>query len=182
MGGVLIDQDQAVSCLGDDVGLRDLASGDAKRVQCRVASRVVRRLGAGGGRGHDRTLHSRAHRCARFADPGRRILAGEQRLQSGGRSDGFALPLPHRAGGRGLRRALPRPLQRMAQPADDQPAHEGRIAEAHLGLGRVDIDVDFFAEQARGTAPAPHAGRAPACRHRPRAPRRSAAGPSPGGH
>jgi hypothetical protein len=30
----------------------------------------------------------------------------------------------------------------MAQAADDQAPHEARIAEAHLGLGRMDVDVD----------------------------------------
>ncbi len=33
--------------------------------------------------------------------------------------------------------------QRVAQRADDQAAHQARIAEAHLGLGRMDVDVDL---------------------------------------
>ena len=33
--------------------------------------------------------------------------------------------------------------KRMAQRADDQPAHQGRVAKADLGLGRVDVDVDL---------------------------------------
>ena len=32
----------------------------------------------------------------------------------------------------------------MAQPADDQSAHRRRIAEADLGLGRVNVDVDLL--------------------------------------
>ncbi len=32
--------------------------------------------------------------------------------------------------------------QGVAQAADDQAAHQGRIAEPDLGLGRVDVDVD----------------------------------------
>ena len=32
--------------------------------------------------------------------------------------------------------------QGVAQAADDQAAHQGRVAEAHLGLGRMDVDVD----------------------------------------
>ena len=31
--------------------------------------------------------------------------------------------------------------QRLLQRADDQPAHEAGIAEAHLGLGRMHVDV-----------------------------------------
>ena len=34
-------------------------------------------------------------------------------------------------------------VERGAQAADDQPAHRRRIAEADLGLGRVDVDVDL---------------------------------------
>src|SRR3546814_4160901 len=37
---------------------------------------------------------------------------------------------------------MPRPVQRRAQPADDHAPDEPRIAEPHLGLGRVDVDVD----------------------------------------
>jgi hypothetical protein len=33
--------------------------------------------------------------------------------------------------------------QGVAQAADDQAAHQGRVAEPHLGLGRVDVDVDL---------------------------------------
>ena len=35
----------------------------------------------------------------------------------------------------------PRPSDRLLERADDEAAHEGRIAEAHLGLGRVDVHV-----------------------------------------
>ncbi len=34
--------------------------------------------------------------------------------------------------------------QRVAQRADDQPAHQCGVAEPHLGLGRMDIDVDLL--------------------------------------
>ncbi len=34
--------------------------------------------------------------------------------------------------------------ERRPQRADDQPAHQAGIAKPHLGLGRVDIDVDLF--------------------------------------
>ena len=33
--------------------------------------------------------------------------------------------------------------ERMAQAPDDQAAHQARIAEPDLGLGRVDVDVDI---------------------------------------
>ena len=32
---------------------------------------------------------------------------------------------------------------RLAHPADDQPAHQGGFAKPHLGLGRMNIDVDL---------------------------------------
>ena len=32
----------------------------------------------------------------------------------------------------------------MAQARNDEPAHEGRITEPYLGLGRVDVHVDFL--------------------------------------
>jgi hypothetical protein len=31
--------------------------------------------------------------------------------------------------------------------ADDQPAHQRGVAEAHLGLGRMDVDVDRVGRQ-----------------------------------
>ncbi len=34
--------------------------------------------------------------------------------------------------------------QRVAQRPDDQPAHQCGIAEPHLGLGRMDVDVDLL--------------------------------------
>ena len=34
-------------------------------------------------------------------------------------------------------------LQRVAQRADEQAAHAAGVAEADLGLGRVDVDVDI---------------------------------------
>ncbi|MNI46244.1 hypothetical protein D3C73_1006960 [compost metagenome] len=38
---------------------------------------------------------------------------------------------------------MPRGVQGVAQGADDQAAHQRRIAEAHLGLGRVDVHIDI---------------------------------------
>ncbi len=35
--------------------------------------------------------------------------------------------------------------ERLAQRADDQSAHQAGIAEAHLGLGGMDVDVDRLA-------------------------------------
>ena len=37
---------------------------------------------------------------------------------------------------------MPGAGQSMSQGPDDQAAHQRRVAEAHLGLGRVDVDVD----------------------------------------
>ena len=36
---------------------------------------------------------------------------------------------------------MPRLGQGMAQRADNQPAHQPRIAKAHLGFGRVHVDI-----------------------------------------
>jgi hypothetical protein len=38
---------------------------------------------------------------------------------------------------------VPCPVERRAQAADDQAAHQPGIAEADFGFGRVDVDVDF---------------------------------------
>ena len=54
------------------------------------------------------------------------------------------MPLAHRRHRGGLRAASGAPLQRVTQAGDQEPADEGGIAEAHLGLGRVDVDVDLF--------------------------------------
>lgn len=37
---------------------------------------------------------------------------------------------------------MPRAGQGVAQATDDQPAHQPGVAEPHLGLGGVDVDVD----------------------------------------
>ena len=39
-------------------------------------------------------------------------------------------------------RAVAGALQRLPQAADDEAAHQGRIAEAHFGLGRMHVDID----------------------------------------
>jgi hypothetical protein len=49
VGGVLVDEDQAVFRLGDDIGERDLAAGDAERVAERGGGRLGHGFGAGGG-------------------------------------------------------------------------------------------------------------------------------------
>ncbi len=58
-------------------------------------------------------------------------------------SDGLDLPrsrlgelLPRRA-------PMPRLVKRRAQASDDQAPHCRRVAETDLGLGRVDVNVDF---------------------------------------
>ena len=52
-------------------------------------------------------------------------------------------------------------MERLGEPlldaADDEAAHEAGVAEAHLGLGRVDVDVDrvrvAFDEERRDRVP-----------------------------
>src|SRR3546814_14474597 len=56
-----------------------------------------------------------------------------------GRHDGLLLPRGERRLGGALDAAEAMFVERAAQPADDHPAHELRIAEAHLGLRRVDV-------------------------------------------
>ena len=68
-----------------------------------------------------------------------------------------------------------------AERADDQAAHQPRIAEPHLGLGRMHVHVHRLGIAGRATAPPPGAGRAPSGRHRPRAARRAAACRAPAG-
>ena len=48
-----------------------------------------------------------------------------------------------RGGGDRRRGAMPGGGERVAQGADDQAAHQRRVAEPHLGLGRMDVDVDL---------------------------------------
>ena len=59
---------------------------------------------------------------------------------------GISLPVVHITGAAACSRAALRPaflVQRVAEPADDQPAHRGGVAEADLGLGGMDVDVDL---------------------------------------
>ena len=94
----------------------------------------------------------------------------------------LALPIAQRRRRRALRDCGARRRRaRGASPPTISPRTIGGIAEADLGLGRMDIDVDLARREPRGTAPARHGGRAPASRHRRRAPRRPATGPSPAG-
>ena len=42
----------------------------------------------------------------------------------------------------------------LLQRADDEAPHEARVAEAHLGLGGMDVDVDLAADRTRRRGPA----------------------------
>ena len=69
----------------------------------------------------------------------KRGIAGiGQRGAAGGRK------APSAALGDGGRGAVAGGGERVAQRADDQPAHQAGVAEAHLGLGRMDVDVDLL--------------------------------------
>jgi hypothetical protein len=99
----------------------------------------------GGGEGHGAVLHGRlpggferfgeAARAARFRKrpPKASGVAGQARLQGGHGLVGDA-------GGRAIGGAR----QRMAHARHDQAAHQAGIAEAHLGLGRMHVDIDLF--------------------------------------
>ena len=108
----------------------------------------------------------------------RAVAVGAARMRIGGR------PGPERAHhlrSAGRCRADAGAGQRLADRADDQPAHQAGIAEAHIGLGRMHVDVDIAPDRASGTARSPHGGRAPARRRRRRGWRRRSACRAPAG-
>ena len=131
----------------------DLAAGDAERVGGGVRAAARRRLGAG-----RRAAKSARRRTAEPLASERRARRRHARRELGcarGSADagpdrspaGAAarLPVAQRRRRRALRAAVAGLVERVAQAADDQPADQRRIAEADLGLGRVDVDVDLLA-------------------------------------
>ena len=136
--GVLVDDDDAVAGLGDDIGLVQLGAGGAER-EGRWGRSPRRRRGASGrlARG-PRALRRRQHRSTpRLRRPAAGAPGREAARARAARSEAAERGCGDR--GRG---AMAGAGQRMAQRADDQPAHQRRIAEAHLRLGRMHVDVD----------------------------------------
>ena len=134
MRRVLVDDDDAVRGLGDDIGLVQLGAGGAQRIglgfRRRYRARGRRRLGQGrliGCRLLGQTRHQRG-RGAAAPGPGRQTSGLERSERGLGHGVGSAV-----AGGR----------QRVTQRTDDQAAYQTGVAEAHLGLGGVDVDVEL---------------------------------------
>ena len=147
MRRVLVDDDDAVGGLGDDVGLMHLRARGTQRIGLRGGRRL--RFHARGRaiqlrrqrreRGHGLRRQSRRGTAAarREAAP-RRHRGGELRRNGEG---------AQRIGGHRGRRAMSRRRQRLADRGHDQAAHQGGVAEPHLGLGRMHIHVDLFRRQ-----------------------------------
>ena len=181
MRGVLVDDDQPVLGLGDDVGRRDLAARDSER---EARHRFDRRFGAAAGASVEEALI--------FAHTRHSRESGSPAAREGSGTPAFAgmtseCGIVRRARGPHHRRrgllargaALAFLVERVAQAADDQPAHRRRIAEADLGLGRVDVDVDLLERDVEEQGGDRMAVAGDAGRDRRRAARRPAAGPSP---
>ncbi len=151
MGRVLIDDDDAVLGLGDDIGVVHLRAGDAqgRRVRVRRDGRARRDRRANEASATARRQGGRLVERRRIGERGlgeagearlvRRVFAMRRmgrrpaRAQRGERFIGDG-----RGGAVALR------VQGGLQCTDDQSTDETGIAEADLGLGRVDVDVDEF--------------------------------------
>ena len=150
MGGVLIDDDDPFIRLSNDIGLVKLGPGGSERIMP-VIARLVYRFGCGrrcdvapmirliqrpmepmtGLRQRRVPRHRRRHAAAgglTGQEPGPRRIGrphgaeGRRTDRGGGPMSGFG--------------------ERMLEGADDQPPNQTRIAEPHLGLRRMGIDVD----------------------------------------
>ena len=144
MRRVLVDDDQPVLGLGDDVGLVDLRPRRAERARERGRVRLRRACASAEG------CTTAKAACAASAKPVRQRRIAARPAGATTASPAAAGARSRRPGGR--RRSWRRPpsldersslrAQRLAQRADDQAADQAGIAEAHLRLGRVDVDVD----------------------------------------
>ena len=150
MRRVLVDDHDALARLRHDVGLVHLRARGAER-PVEQLGRALAHLdaGIGGWRAHvegrlgrfreaERGARVRGHGKAARIGPGRRaapIPTAPRRDRRAEGGDGCAA-----AGGRS---ALALARERLLQAAHQQAADQRRIAEAHLGLGGVHIDVDF---------------------------------------
>ncbi len=140
MRGVLIDHHQPVTRLRHDISLVNLRARRAERTIEQfgrglddVGARIGHRFAdlEGGLRGFGEADHVAAHHRLR-----RRLPPVPARRRSGTEGgDGRAAS--------GGRRAAAVARQRFLQRAHQQPAHEPAVAEAHLGLCRMHVDVDL---------------------------------------
>jgi hypothetical protein len=146
VGGVLVDDDHAVAGLGDDVGLVHLGPRRAERIVDRIERHGRRGLGEPGLVGR---LGSVGRTSARPGSPAARRapLAAGRPAALPPRGEALC-PTASRRRRRACGRNRPGPRcatvvearwpggQAWAQAAHDQAAHQARIAEPHLGLGR----------------------------------------------
>ena len=152
MRGMLVDDDQAILGLGDDIGAGNLAARDAQREAvpfgCRRGGGFRPRLGR---RGQETrppipdALITGGRGWRELAVAGRRIGRG-RRLEDRHGADRrgrqrFGPPGVERGGIGMLDGAKALRIERAAQARDDHAANQRRVAETHLGLGGVDIDV-----------------------------------------
>ena len=135
----------AVARLSDDVVLVQLRAGGAQRA-------VLQRLGDGRREGAGvgaRTSHHVERRLHRLGQTEHRRAARRGEVTASRpleRHDVRAQLLQcRRAIGSGS--AVPGGMQRGGQRVDEQRAHAPAIAEAHLDLGRMHVDVDLLRRQ-----------------------------------
>ena len=138
MRGVLIDNDKAVFGFGDDVGRGNLATGDAHGVAEGFGRCVVSRFRAG---------HRRCDKGRAAVKDGRlrplSPLAARVALSHVGRGSGGG-PRPQCCRTWPWLAAVPCSVERLAEAADNQTAHQSGVAEADFGFGRVDVDIDHI--------------------------------------
>ena len=152
MRGVLVDDHQPVARLRHDVSFVHLRARGAERTLDQIGCRLeaLDRASADGAPTSKAACAASAKPSAvaprMFAPIGRKAHRPRRRAPP---VIGAAPRLPERteggdggaaAGGRG---ALALARQRLLQRAHDQPAHQRAVAEAHLGLGRMHVDVDL---------------------------------------
>ena len=145
MGGMLIDDDDAVARLGDDIGVVHLRPRRAERGgEVGLAGAIAMGARIGGGRpGSQSGLRL-------FGEAGWRGAAGAaaKRASPSGAAGRRRAPkvAPRQRGERrrpaGRRGAMQRRFEALLQSADEEAAHQARIVKAHFGLGRVDVDID----------------------------------------
>ena len=142
MRGVLVDDDDAVAGLRDDVGVVQLR---ARRAQRRGGSALAggRPARARGGRrktGEARLAPARRSRSGGAAGEARQSQAAAARpaRRHAGARNAASVAAPPVVAARCERR-----LQRLADGADDEAAHQAAVAKAHFGFRRMHVDVDL---------------------------------------
>ena len=168
MRGMLVDDDQRVAGLRHDVVFVHLRARRAevgrprcvRELRCEVRASALQAAGVESGlRGFAEAAFQRplqrsggleaADRGAAKAGIEAAMPAGRARMTVDGRTRAESADHRGRARRCGANAGAG---QRLADRADDQPAHQPGIAEAHIGLGRVDVDVDQCRIERRKTA------------------------------